>query len=63
MIATFEGNASSFWEELFSAAALGRGGVGMVTDGNLRDGDKIIPLGFPAFTRSRRPIDYRIVCG
>lgn len=59
VIATGASNASAFWGELFSAAALGRGAVGMVTDGNLRDSDKIVPLGFPAFARSRRPIDYR----
>lgn len=59
VMATGESNASAFWGELFSAAALGRGAVGMVTDGNLRDSDKIVPLGFPAFARSRRPIDYR----
>lgn len=59
VIATGVSNASAFWGELFSAAALGRGAVGMVTDGNLRDSDKIVPLGFPAFARSRRPIDYR----
>jgi 4-hydroxy-4-methyl-2-oxoglutarate aldolase len=59
VIATGASNASAFWGELFSAAALGRGAVGMVTDGNVRDSDKIVPLGFPAFARSRRPIDYR----
>lgn len=59
VIATDASNASAFWGELFSAAALGRGAVGMVTDGNLRDSEKIVPLGFPAFARSRRPIDYR----
>lgn len=59
VVATGESNASAFWGELFSAAALGRGAVGMVTDGNVRDSDKIVPLGFPAFSRSRRPIDYR----
>ena len=31
----------------------------MVTDGNPRDTDKIAGLGFPAFSRSHRPIDYR----
>ncbi|XAO67687.1 hypothetical protein AAYO93_15610 [Diaminobutyricibacter sp. McL0608] len=31
----------------------------MVTDGNLRDTEKIAAMGFPAFSRSRRPIDYR----
>lgn len=59
VVATGTSNASAFWGELFSAAAIGRGAVGMVTDGNLRDSDKIVPLGFPAFARSRRPIDYK----
>lgn len=59
VIATGESNASAFWGELFSAAALGRGAVGMITDGNLRDTDKISALGFGAFARSARPIDYR----
>ncbi len=34
--------------------------VGVITDGNLRDTDKIAGLGFPAFSLSRRPIDYRM---
>jgi 4-hydroxy-4-methyl-2-oxoglutarate aldolase len=59
VVATGTSSASAFWGELFSAAAIGRGAVGMVTDGNLRDSDKIVPLGFPAFARSRRPIDYK----
>lgn len=59
VIATNRSNASAFWGELFSAAALGRGAVGMITDGNLRDGDRIGLLQFPAFARSSRPIDYR----
>ncbi len=59
VIATDESNASAFWGELFSAAAIGAGVVGVVTDGNVRDSDRIAALGFPAFSRSRRPIDYR----
>lgn len=59
VIATHESNASAFWGELFSAAAKGAGAVGVITDGNLRDTDKIAALQFPAFSRSRRPIDYR----
>ena len=59
VIATDQSNDSAFWGELFSAAALGAGAVGVITDGNLRDTDKIALLGFPAFSRSRRPIDYR----
>jgi 4-hydroxy-4-methyl-2-oxoglutarate aldolase len=60
VIATSGSNESAFWGELFSAAALGAGSVGVVTDGNLRDTQKIAALGFPAFSRSRRPIDYRM---
>ena len=59
VIATAESNASAFWGELFSAAAIGAGAVGVLSDGNLRDTPKIAGLGFPAFSRSRRPIDYR----
>ncbi|WP_210506959.1 RraA family protein [Naasia sp. SYSU D00057] len=59
VIATDESNDSGFWGELFSAAALGARASGVITDGNLRDTDRIAALGFPAFSRSRRPIDYR----
>ena len=59
VIATGESNASAFWGELFSAAATGRGAVGMITDGNVRDSDRIVALGFPAFARSARPVDYK----
>lgn len=59
VIATDASNDSAFWGELFSAAAIGSGAAGVVTDGNLRDTDRIAALGFPAFSRSRRPIDFR----
>lgn len=59
VIATGNSNASAFWGELFSAAATGRGATGVLTDGNLRDSDKIMALGFPAFSAGRRPIDFR----
>lgn len=59
VIATGESNASAVWGELFSAAALGSGVRGVVTDGNLRDTEHVATLGFPAFSLSRRPIDYR----
>ncbi len=58
-IATNNSNQSAFWGELFSAAAKGRGAEGLVTDGNVRDSEKIMELGFPVFARSRRPIDFR----
>jgi len=59
VIATEEANASAVWGELFSTAAIGAGAVGVLTDGALRDTARIAALGFPAFSRSRRPIDYR----
>ena len=59
VVATNESNISAFWGELFSAAALGQGAVGMITDGNVRDVDKIVALDFPAFARSHRPIDFK----
>lgn len=59
VVATGNSNASAFWGELFSATATGRGATGVLTDGNLRDSDKIIALGFPAFSAGRRPIDFR----
>jgi regulator of RNase E activity RraA len=60
VIGTGENNVTAYWGELFSAAAIGAGAIGVLTDGNLRDTDKIIGLGFPAFSISRRPIDYRM---
>jgi regulator of RNase E activity RraA len=58
VVETGESNASAFWGELFSAAALGRSAVGMVTDGNIRDVEKVGQLGFPAFSKSSRPVDF-----
>lgn len=59
VIATEQSNASAFWGELFSAAAKGRQVAGMITDGNLRDVEKIRALNFPAFARSHRPVDFK----
>ncbi|CAM5479038.1 hypothetical protein GCM10010329_29940 [Streptomyces spiroverticillatus] len=59
VVATADSTRSAFWGELFSAAALGHGAVGVVTDGCLRDTPKIAGLGFPAFARGNRPLDYR----
>ena len=59
VVATAASNESGFWGELFSAAAKGAGAVGVITDGNARDTDKIAAVGFPTFSLSRRPIDFR----
>jgi len=59
VVSTDDSNASGFWGELFSAAALGKGAQGIVTDGNVRDTRKIAAVGFPAFAPRFRPIDFR----
>ncbi len=59
VIATGESNLSAVWGELFSAAAKARGALGMITDGNIRDSEKITEVNFPVFSIGRRPIDYR----
>jgi len=59
VIASGGSTRSAFWGELFSAAALGRGAVGVVCDGYARDSDRIRALRFPVFAAGTRPIDYR----
>ena len=59
VIATGGDCLSAFWGELFSAAALGRGATGVVTDGPLRDTEQIVSLDFPAFGHGSRPYDYK----
>ena len=59
VIVTGESACSAFWGELFSCAAIGRGATGVVCDSYIRDTPKIARLGFPAFARGARPIDYR----
>jgi 4-hydroxy-4-methyl-2-oxoglutarate aldolase len=48
---------AAFWGELFSNAAIGRGGRGIVIDGYHRDTRKILELGFPVFSTGSRPFD------
>jgi len=48
---------ATFWGELFSNAALGRGARGVVMDGYHRDTRKILDLGFPVFSTGSRPVD------
>ena len=57
--ATDNSNACAFWGELFSAAAKGRGAHGIITDGNIRDSEKIVAIEFPVFSRNARPTDVR----
>lgn len=68
------GVLAATWGELFSCAAIGRGALGAVTDGYIRDISKIRSLRFPLFSLGGSPLDTlgrariaavgeRIVCG
>lgn len=57
--ATDGNDVTAYWGELFSAAARGRGAVGAITDGAVRDSAKIRDLGFPVYSATRRPTDFR----
>lgn len=59
VLATGANLSTAYWGELFSAAALGRGAAGMITDGAIRDTPKIRRLGFASFSAGCRPIDFR----
>ena len=59
VVATGANLSTAYWGELFSAAALGRGATGVVTDGTIRDVAKVEALRFPVFCAGRRPIDFR----
>ena len=63
VIATDRSNDSAFWGELFSAAALGAGAAGVITDGNLRDTERIAAMGFPAFRAPGAPSTSARDCG
>jgi len=45
------------WGELLTAAAMGRGAAGLVTDGQVRDVHLIREVGFPVFTNGVSPLD------
>lgn len=49
----------SFWGELLSNAAIGRGANGVVIDGLTRDARGILEVGFPVFCRGLTPADSR----
>jgi regulator of RNase E activity RraA len=48
---------AALWGELFTCAALGRGAVGAVVDGYIRDARQIRELSFPVFSRGFSPLD------
>ena len=51
------GSRAAAWGELFSCGAIGRGAVGAVCDGFVRDARQIIELGYPTFARGCSPLD------
>lgn len=59
VIATGADDRTAYWGELFSAAAIGRGAVGTICDGPVRDTPKVRALGYPVFAIGTRPIDFR----
>jgi regulator of RNase E activity RraA len=48
---------AAVWGELFTLAARGRGAVGAIIDGPIRDAEATAALGFPVFFRSMSPLD------
>jgi regulator of RNase E activity RraA len=50
-------NRAAAWGELFSCGAIGRGAVGAIVDGCIRDARQIEELGFPVFAAGRSPLD------
>jgi 4-hydroxy-4-methyl-2-oxoglutarate aldolase len=55
--ATANSSRSGIWGELLTTAAISRGAAGIVTDGGVRDVDRIELLRFPVFSRFLSPYD------
>ena len=53
------GSRAAVWGELFSCGAIGRGAVGAVVDGCIRDARQIEELGFAVFASDTSPLDTR----
>jgi 4-hydroxy-4-methyl-2-oxoglutarate aldolase len=45
------------WGELFACGAIGRGAVGAICDGYVRDASQLEQLGFPTFAAGYSPLD------
>lgn len=50
-------NRAALWGELFSCAARGRGALGAIVDGHVRDSRQVTALQFPVFCRGCSPLD------
>ena len=57
VLATGGYTEASYWGELFSTAAIGRGAHGMVMEGCHRDTRKMLDLDLPVFSTGARPFD------
>lgn len=55
LVAQCETRDVAIWGEVMTVAALVRGLRGLVTDGAVRDSDRVRALGFPVFCRGRSP--------
>jgi len=55
--ATMDSARSGIWGELLTTAAMARGGVGVVTDGAVRDIAHMEAMGFPVFSRHVSALD------
>lgn len=53
------GSRAAAWGELFSCGAIGRGAVGAVVDGCVRDAQQIEDMAFPVFASDTSPLDTR----
>lgn len=67
-------DSAAHWGELMSTAARGRGCTGVVIDGETRDVQQLLEMGFPTFARYRSPAssirrwrisgyDHPVMCG
>ncbi len=54
---TGRSSRAAVWGELVSTACLARGAAGALTDGLIRDTERIRALGFPVFARGALPLD------
>lgn len=54
-----DGSRAAAWGELFSCGAIGRGALGAIVDGCVRDARQIEQLGFPVFASDTSPLDTR----
>jgi 4-hydroxy-4-methyl-2-oxoglutarate aldolase len=54
---TGRSSRAAVWGELVSTACLARGAAGALTDGLVRDTERIRALGFPVFARGTLPLD------